>query len=313
MIISASYKTDIPAFYGEWFINRLQAGFCMMRNPLNRKPIRVSLAPADVDGIVFWTKNLRPFAKRLAEVRRLGFPFIVQYTINGYPRSLETNVVEWRKSAETVREVATEFGRRRVVWRYDTIIFTDETPANFHVENFQRIAQSLEGYTDEVVISFMQVYQKTKSNMNRMSLETSNHWYDPATDEKVLLAETLTHLAETHGMTLTICTQPELLTTQKPARCIDAQRLSDITGRAVCAKTHGNRPGCECAKSRDIGDYDTCPHGCIYCYAVRNQSLAVARFKGHDPQSHFLFDDQEAPAMMENSEQLTLDYSDLGT
>lgn len=89
MIISASYKTDIPAFYGQWFVNRLRAGYCMMRNPMNRKPIRVSLTPQDAAGIVLWTKNFRPFMKYVDAVADAGLPFTVQYTINGYPTSLE--------------------------------------------------------------------------------------------------------------------------------------------------------------------------------------------------------------------------------
>ncbi|HMO85580.1 MAG TPA: DUF1848 family protein, partial [Lacipirellulaceae bacterium] len=123
MIISASYKTDIPAFYGKWFMNRLHAGYCKMVNPWNRKQvIRVSLARHDVDGIVFWTKNIGPFVDDLAEVHRLGFPFIVQHTINGYPKALEFSVVNAPRSVENFRRLSEEYGADVCVWRYDTIV-----------------------------------------------------------------------------------------------------------------------------------------------------------------------------------------------
>jgi hypothetical protein len=295
MIISASYKTDIPAFYGQWFINRLRAGYCMMRNPMNRRPIRVPLTTGDAEGIVFWTKNFRPFVKHVDAVAEMGYPFTVQYTINGYPKSLEFNVVDWKHSVETARTLASRFGPRCVVWRYDTIIMSKETPLAFHIDNFQRIADGLQGAVDEVVISFMQLYRKTARNLDAMARESGNNWDDPPVDVKRDLARRLFDMAEQRGMVLTICSQPDLVSVQPPARCIDARRLSDVAGRTLFIKTAGNRPGCECAASRDIGDYDTCPHGCVYCYAVRSNDLAIRRFRDHDPKSEYLFDDPSAP------------------
>lgn len=289
MIISASYKTDIPAFYGQWFVNRLCAGYCMMRNPMNQKPIRVSLRPEDVEGIVFWTKNFRPFQKHVDAVAETGIPFIVQYTINGYPKSLENHVVDWQKSVEAVQKLTDRFGPRCVIWRYDTVIFSRETPFAFHLENFNRIADALKGLTDEVVISFMQLYAKTKRRMDDMADETGNTWDDPSLEVKKELGRELFEAAARRDMVLTICSQPELVTFQPPSRCVDAQRLAEVGGRPIRAKTLGNRPGCMCAASRDIGDYDTCPHGCVYCYAVRSQDLAIRRFQAHDPESDFLF------------------------
>src|SRR6185312_13236388 len=124
MIISASYRTDIPAFYGHWFMNRLRAGYCMMTNPYNGKPIRVSLAASDVDGLVFWTKNIGPFLRHLPEIRRLGYPFMVQHTINGYPRQLESRVMRPTRTVEHVKRLADEYGPDVAVWRYDPILFT---------------------------------------------------------------------------------------------------------------------------------------------------------------------------------------------
>lgn len=300
MIISASYKTDIPTFFGDWFINRLRAGYCKTVNPYNQQVVRVSLAPDDVNGFVFWTKNVGPFLRHLREVQRTGFPFLVQHTINGYPRLLEQSVVDGEKSVEHLQRIADDYGPRVCVWRYDTIVHSSVTPREFHLETFARFAKALAGATDEVVISFAHLYTKTLRNMNRAAEEHGLSWSDPDSEWKQRLAAELAAIAGTHGMQLTLCSQPEFLVPGcGEARCIDAKRLSDVGGTKVLTKEKGNRDGCRCAESRDIGDYDTCPHGCVYCYAVQNRELALSRFRQHDPTSEFLFappsDAVEAP------------------
>ena len=212
----------------------------------------------------------------------------------GYSPSLEHNVVDWERSVETARALAERFGPRCVVWRYDTIIFSQETSFEFHLENFARIADALEGAVDEVVISFLQLYRKTTRNMDAMARECRNPWTDPSMEVKRELGKHLFDLAKQREILLTICSQPEIATVQPPSRCIDAGRLSDVAGFPIIARTAGNRPGCECAASRDIGDYDTCPHGCVYCYAVRSNDLAIQRFREHNPESEYLFDDPVA-------------------
>lgn len=290
MIISASYKTDIPAFYGRWFMNRLRAGYCKMVNPYSRQVYTVSLARPDVEGFVFWTRNIGPFLGDLAEVRRLGYPFIVQYTITGNPRSLEQSVVPSATTVEHIRRLAAEYGPRVAVWRYDPIVITSDTPFDFHRRNFADLAARLEGATDEVVISFAQIYKKTRTNMDRAARESGLSWEDPPDSAKLELAAELTRVARAHGMQLATCSQNQYLVPgARPARCVDSVRLGHVAGYAISAPQKGNRPDCECAQSRDIGDYDTCPHGCIYCYAVLNQQLARSRFKRHDPDGEFLF------------------------
>lgn len=290
MIISASYKTDIPTFYGEWFMNRLRGGYCKMVNPYNRKAVRVSLVRPYVDGFVFWTKNLGPFFKHLPEVKKRGFPFVIQYTINGYPRTLECSVVDAAKSVENFQRAAKEYGSRTCVWRYDTIVISSETPIDFHLHNFQRLAEQLQGSTDEVVISFVQLYQKTLRNMEWAAKEFSFSWRDPSLEEKRELATQLVGIAESHGMQLSVCSQRTYLVPgAADAHCVDARRLEEISGGKINAALKGNREECGCFASRDIGEYDTCPHGCVYCYAVLNRELAQRRYKEHDPASEFLF------------------------
>jgi hypothetical protein len=291
VIISASYKTDIPTFYGEWLINRLDSGYCKVHNPYGGKPFTVSLQKSDVDGFVFWTKNLGPFMERLAQIHDRAFPFVVQYTINNYPRSLEANVVGANVTAGHMRTLAENYGVNAAVWRYDTIVFTSETPFEFHVENFKGLAEQLRGTTNEVVISFVQMYRKTEKNLNLASERFGFTWADPSAEEKRRLVRELFRLSRQNGMKLTICSQPELADGGAgAARCVDAERLSRMFGKSIQAKLKANRVGCGCYASRDIGEYDTCPHGCVYCYAVRNRELAQRRLKAHDPMGEFLFE-----------------------
>lgn len=291
MIVSASYRTDIPTFYGEWFLHRLRAGSCRVINPYSRQAYQVSLRREDIDGFVFWTKNVAPFVGALREVRERGFPFVVQHTLNGYPRALETSVVDASRAVDAATRVAAAHGPRVLVWRYDTVVFSSLTPPDFHRENFGRLAEALRGATDEVVVSFLHLYAKTRRNLDQAATRHAFTWRDPDAAEKRELAADLNGIAAANGMRLTLCSQPEYrVDGAGEASCIDAHRLADIAGTAIPARVQGNREHCRCHTSRDIGDYDTCPHGCVYCYAVRSQSLAAERFRRHDPLSEFLFE-----------------------
>jgi hypothetical protein len=284
MIISASYRTDIPAFYGEWFTTRLDAGFCRTVNPYGRQIHTLRLDRDAVSGFVFWTKNLGPFRAALEQVRGRGFPFVIQYTINAYPRELETSVTDAERAIGHMHDLAREFGPRVGVWRYDPVISTSMTPPHWHIGNFTRLADRLAGATDEVVISFTHIYRKTRSNMDAASQLHGFRWDDPSDDAKRELIGRLVAVAADRNMQVSLCSQEAYLVPgSAPARCIDAERLSDVAGRPVAARRKGNRPGCMCSESRDIGDYDTCPHGCVYCYAVRTPALARRRHRAHEP------------------------------
>jgi hypothetical protein len=291
MIISASYKTDIPTFYGEWFIHRLRAGYCKAVNPYGRQVYRIDLSRQTVDGIVFWTKNAGPFLPHLNEVRDRGYPFIVQYTINGYPRALETSVVDAKRSIEYAHHIQAKFGSAVVVWRYDTILLSSLTTPEFHLRHFEQLAAALKGSSDEVVISYAQIYRKTKRNLDVAAKEHGFSWQDPTANDTHALTSELLRIATRHGFRLSICSQKAMLVPgASEARCIDAVRLSAVGAKSIAATIKGNRPDCQCFQSRDIGEYDTCPHGCVYCYAVQNRDVALSRFRKHDPDSEFLFE-----------------------
>jgi hypothetical protein len=293
MIVSASYRTDIPAFYSTWLLRRMAEGRCRVRNPYGGTDYEVSLRKSEVDGFVLWTRNMAPLAPHLTVVRRRA-PFIVQYTLTGYPRALETSVIEAPRAIAQIADLAGSWGRRAVVWRYDPIVVTTLTPLAWHEANFQRLAVALAGRTDEVVVSFASPYRKTLRNLAVAARRHGFAWSDPEPTEKRALLSRLGAIAHAQGMRMTICSQPELVGSESvgsefgEARCIDADRLADVAQKAVVAREKGNRPGCRCALSRDIGAYDSCPHGCVYCYAVANRERAVSRHREHEPSSPIL-------------------------
>jgi len=283
MIVSASYKTDIPAFYAEWFRNRLRAGSVVVANPYGGPAQTVSLAPTDVDGFVFWTRNVEPFLPVLEDVAR-EYPFVVHYTITGYPRALDAATIAPERAVGHLREIATQYGPRAAVWRYDPIVYSSLTLSDWHVETFERLAESMSGVVDEVVVSVAQIYRKTRRNMDAAGAEHGFEWWDPDADEKRALLGRLAAIAQGNGIALTLCGQRELLVEGVgDARCIDAERLSDVAGHPIAAVLKAHRKACGCWASKDIGGYDTCPHGCVYCYAVGSRERAKGRFAGQDP------------------------------
>lgn len=288
MIVSASYRTDIPAFYARWFLNRLAIGHARVANPYGGGAYEVSLRSGEVDGFVFWTRNMRPLLGELDRVRQVA-PLTVQFTVTGYGRALESSVIAPEDAVAQLRELRRRFGPRAAVWRYDPIVMTSELDAEAHAQNVAALARALAGAVDEVVLSFVNPYRKTSRNLDRAAARHGFAWRDPPADEKRALVARLAAIAAEHGIAATLCTQPELLVPGiGEARCIDAQRLSDVGQAPVAARESGNRPGCRCAQSRDIGAYDTCPHGCVYCYAVADRDRARDRYKAHDPHGESL-------------------------
>ncbi len=300
MIISASYRTDIPAFYKKWFKNRLEAGYCMVANPYSNKPYRVPLTKSKVQAFVFWTKNIGPFFDNLDILKQKNIPFMVQYSINNYPKWLENRVIPLQRSVNHVKRLVDLYGERLVVWRYDPIVLTSKTPINWHIDNFLLIAKELHGLVDEVVMSFMQFYKKTVRNISQDVGLKEIEFIDPDLKFKQDMIKVLSNVANDFGMNISLCTQPNLVSsTAKPAACIDLNRLSDIAGYNIKSKLKGNRSGCYCAESRDIGAYDSCLHGCVYCYAVNSTKFATSKVRKHDPNSEFLvpFGEQSSNGM----------------
>ncbi len=286
VFISASRRTDIPAFYGPWFQARLKAGYVLTRNPYNPRQIsRVPLDPDVVDGFVFWTKNPEPFLPILADLEKEQRPFYVQYTVNTYEAPLEGNVPKLRQRLHTFERLRRLAGPDAVVWRYDPVIFTDMHTARWHLDQFKKLASVLAAWTDQVTVSYLSRYKKTLRNMEEIDVQRPSQ-----AERRSFLAE-LSEAASACNLRLTVCCPQEELngTGAVPAQCIDPARLERRSGQSLRAERDKNqRPGCGCAQSIDIGSYDTCRHQCLYCYANTNHRAAARRAERYDPAAPIL-------------------------
>jgi hypothetical protein len=298
MIISASRRTDLPAFYSEWFLNRIRAGFCMVRNPFQPGQVsRVSLLAEDVDAIVFWSKNPAPLILRLDELDQRGYRYYFQFTLNDYSNLLEPVVPPLKERLETFQTLSRRLGKSRVIWRYDPIILSNITDSAYHRQSFQGLCARLADHTERVMVSVVDYYRKTVRNLAR--LEPEGFVFERRLRANLELDELLQFMAKTankFGLQIFTCAEERNYSEFgiPPGRCIDGeliQRLWGLTG--PWKKDPGQRQACGCAASKDIGENDSCLHHCPYCYATRDPAEASRKFRQHNPGSTALFGNPE--------------------
>ncbi len=281
IIVSASRRTDVPAFYMPWLMARLRSGSATYPNPFSGQLHQVSLRPEDVHSIVFWSKSYRPFLPHVEALDSAGYRYVCHYTITGAPRALEPRVPDWRVSLEAFRVLSERIGPRRVLWRFDPIVFTDTLDAAYYTARFETLAHALTGYTERCYFSFATYYTKAARRLAAVGVA----FRDPPLDERLALVQALAEIAATCGIALFACCQPELAVgSVRPASCVDAGLLAELfPAPPLTAEARPTRPGCGCAASRDIGIYDTCLFGCRYCYATNDDARAAAWHSRHDP------------------------------
>lgn len=274
MIISASRRTDIPAFFAEWFMDRVREGYCEVANPFRADQVsRVSLQAEDVDAIIFITRDARPLLPHLAELDGRGLRYSFQYTLTGYPRALEARTPAVPKALETLRRLVAHIGPQRLVWRYDPILFTSLTPPAFHAEQFAYLAEALDGLTYRVTISIMDDYRWVTARLKRLEREGVAR-LEVAEEVFGGVMRSLAATARKHGMEIFSCAEPIDLSPYgiAPGKCIDDAYLRRTFGIEVTRrKDPSQRKACGCVVSKDIGTYNTCRHGCVYCYATRGR------------------------------------------
>lgn len=288
MIISASRRTDIPAFYSKWFMNRIKDGYVLVQNPYNTKQIRkVFLTPFQVDAIVFWTRNAKPLIPYLDDLDKLGYNYYFQYTITGYKRELERFTPSPQKAIENFIELSNKIGKEKVIWRYDPIILSDYSSYNEHLRLFEKISNMLENKTDKVVISFADSYKKITNNLKNIGykdiLENKKELY--------LFCEELSNIVKDRNIQIETCTEEIDLSIFgiNPTKCIDDKLLDKLFNKNLCAiKDKNQRKECGCVESIDIGMYNTCSHGCVYCYATFSDNTVKKNRQKHNPSSALL-------------------------
>ena len=286
MILSVSRRTDIPTFYSDWFFNRVKDGNVCVRNPMNKYQVsRVKITPDVVDCIVFWSKDPKPMLSRLDELK--DYKYYFQFTLNGYDSDLEPHLSSVEERIDTFQKLSDKIGSKCVIWRYDPIVFTDKYSADCHLKKFGQIAESLYGYTNKVVISFVDVYgTKNKTNLNAAG-------YKPMKEGQLNeFAKSLAEIARANGMEITTCAEAIDLDFCgiKHNSCIDQDLIESIIGYPIKVKADGQREACGCVKCEDIGTYNTCLHGCRYCYANYKDDQVKEMYARYDVDSPILCD-----------------------
>lgn len=284
LVISASRRTDIPAFYAKWFIDKVRKGFCKVANPYNPSQIKeVSLKPEDVAAVVFWTRHAGPVRPFLGELNEMGLNYYFLYTITGYPRSFEPGLPSLEECIDDLLALGDSIGPEKVIWRYDPVFISAELNVDFHIRNFRRLAYRLSAGTKNVVITFVKRYRHIAAE-----LETTGYEH-PSFHERRALEERFQTIASQAGIEIKRCGKRDSLANVSEGKCIDEALLRDLFGLELsAAKDPGQPEECRCIRSVDIGRYGSCMHRCIYCYASRSFSHAARRYREHDDRAAML-------------------------
>ena len=278
MIISASRRTDIPAFYSKWFINRLNEGYLLIPNPYNANRIsRVDLSPENVDCIVFWTKNPHLMIKSLDYIDNLGYKYYFQYTLNPYGSNIEKNLPDISKRIDTFTKLSGKTSPKQIVWRYDPIFIDENHTVDWHIKEFSSLCKKLSGYTERCIISFIDLYRNIRNRYSNVSIENM-----------LMLGAEFSEISNEYKINLYTCSETVDLTKYgiKKGACIDKLLIEDIIESKIKTRLDSNqRTNCNCIESIDIGVYNTCFNDCDYCYANSSKSLINAQKHSYDLKS----------------------------
>ena len=283
MIINTGMRTDIPAFYSKWLRNRVKEGFVLVRNPYDPQQVtKYLLTPDVVDIMAFCSKNPAPLVPYLEEFDAFHpFWFV---TITPYGPEIEPNVPPAEEVIETFRKVSDHVRPDSISWRYDPIFISDDYTVESHIEAFTRMAEMLRGYTRQVVISFIDLYEKTKHNFPQARRVRQ--------EERIAIGEAFAKAGKQNGMTVRSCAEGTDLAAYgvDVSGCMTQQILEQSCGEFlhVPKSEAAARPECSCLLGRDIGAYNTCAHDCKYCYANYDKKLVRQNMRRHDPDSPFL-------------------------
>lgn len=282
MIINTGQRTDIPAYYSEWFYNRIRSGFVHVRNPYYSDQIlEYQLNPYVVDCLCFCTKNPQPMLKRLHEIKQYRQFWFV--TITPYGKEIEPHVPHYQDVMKSFKQLSIRIGKKAVCWRYDPIFIDSTYTIEKHVETFEIIAKELSGYTQQCVISFIDLYKKTQRNFPDVKEVTL--------EQQHILAKAFVEIGKTYGIKIRTCLEGYELEKYgiDCQGCMTQEVIEESIGEKLLIRNKKSvREGCHCLLGSDIGAYNTCLHGCLYCYANDDKRQVIQNYRLHNPQSSIL-------------------------
>ena len=282
MIINTGCRTDIPAFYAKWLMNRIREGYVLVRNPYNPNQVtKYNLSPEVVDCLAFCTKNPEPMLTYLGELDMYKQYWFV--TITPYGKDIEPNVPEKQKVIESFKKVSNHIGVDSIGWRYDPIFIGNGFDVSKHIECFENISRELKGYTHNCTISFLDLYEKVKRNAPDIK--------PPIKEEQIEIAKAFARIGKENDMVIHACCEKTYLS-QYGLQC-NGCMSQEIVEKAINntlqpPKRKNLRQECNCLMGNDIGAYNTCGHLCKYCYANANKQFVIENMKKHDDNSPFL-------------------------
>lgn len=297
MIISASRRTDIPANYSQWFMNRLLEKEILVPNPYNRKKVnRIQLSPQVVDCIVFFTKNPEPMLPYLSKIERLGYPFYFEMTITDYGEDIEPNVPSMEDSMASFVLLSEKIGKERVDARFDPILLNDTYTIDYHVEKFEMLCEWLHRHTTRCILSFVDTYK----NSPFLELER---------EDMLEIASRFSKIGKKYDLPIYTCAEEIELKEYGilHGACIDKKKIEQIVGYKLDVKKDASqRKKCLCCESIDIGMYDTCKNGCQYCYAISHTQNREKKWMFHDVESPLLTGQLQGDEIITEKEVRTL-------
>lgn len=280
MILFASGRTDIPAFYSNWFINRVKAGFVDVRNPFNQKLVS-RIYFSDVDLIMFCSKNPLPMINKLDILK---VPVLFHVTITPYGKDVEPNIPDKRLIIEGVKKLSLVLGIDNVVVRYDPIFLSDKYNVDYHIKAFDKLCKNLNGYVNKIIVSFMDEYKNVRSNKNILKYRAFTR------EDYKKIGEAFSKSAHDNGMSVQTCFEDEDLTEYGfvKGECLSHELAYILTGKKFKSSNVRKEKKCECVQMVDIGDYNSCMHMCKYCYANYDEKAVSNNFERHDDNSSLL-------------------------
>ena len=280
MILFASGRTDIPAFYSNWFINRVKAGFVDVRNPFNQKLVS-RIYFSDVDLIMFCSKNPLPMINKLDT---LNVPVLFHVTITPYSKDVEPNIPDKRLIIDGVKKLSLVLSIDNVVVRYDPIFLSDKYNVDYHIKAFDKLSKNLNGYVNKIIVSFMDEYKNVRSNKNILKYRAFTR------EDYKKIGEAFSKSAHDNGMSVQTCFEDEDLTQYGfvKGECLSHELAYILTGKKFKSSNVRKEKKCECVQMVDIGDYNSCMHMCKYCYANYDEKAVSSNFERHDDNSSLL-------------------------